>query len=525
MEGPSKKSKSSNFLHELFEGSVSNEWADALVPVLSKIANVEKFLGSGRDAHIVPVREMTFQALKSTTPRDVRVVIFGQSPYPRVESATGIAMFDADLSSWDSSRFGSIVSMRCIVKAAAMSKFGVSGTTDVAALRKLLRDKKIVSPHELFSSLLAQGVLLLNACLTLSTDDAITLKDHTAFWQPVVEHIVRTILCARRKGDPGVVFAWWGTKAAALRKMVEREVAKFPQVRVEHCVSANPAAQGDAFCKGANVFDAINKAVLGVGHKDAVDWLPVVGQAKTNANMTKFVKDTLELHKAFLERMDVKNEPTIMLAPIRLAHVKPPESIVEACVGIDVIADLEACALEAEQCALEMDTTVLTIPEIAAINLYTQPGEFYRTLNNFLRMSDRSFIESFFPYLSILLRALDKLIKHKKSKKASSKLYRGVSGIDTKYKVGDEIVWWGVSSCTISRDVAEGFLSNAGPRVLFVISAGAASVSEFSAMPEEEEFILPPGTKLKVTKVTTSKDKLTTVNLEEVVGERFVVYE
>ena len=43
---------------------------------------------------------------------------FGQNPYPRVESATGIAMFDNAFGNWADSQFGKVITIRCIIKAA-----------------------------------------------------------------------------------------------------------------------------------------------------------------------------------------------------------------------------------------------------------------------------------------------------------------------------------------------------------------------------------------------------------------------
>merc|ERR1719201_443495 len=106
-------------------------WKPILTPVLEAAPNAAAFIGPGRDKRIVPVRELTFQALKPNPPSGWRVVSFGQSPYPRIESATGIAHFDAALKSWDDTRFGSIVTMRCIIKAAAMQKYGVPKETTV----------------------------------------------------------------------------------------------------------------------------------------------------------------------------------------------------------------------------------------------------------------------------------------------------------------------------------------------------------------------------------------------------------
>ena len=177
---------------ELFEEAV--EWHAALSPLLAKHPDAKTFL-SGKDETVVPHPGLIFQALKPLPPADWNVIVFGQNPYPRAESATGIAMLDATLTSWEDKRFGQIVSMRNIIKAAAANKYGMDRRSDIKILRQLLKTKKTVGPHKFFSCLLEQGVLLLNASLTASTGEgSITAGQHSKFWQPVVEAIVEEIL-------------------------------------------------------------------------------------------------------------------------------------------------------------------------------------------------------------------------------------------------------------------------------------------------------------------------------------------
>mmetsp|Transcript_27580 Transcript_27580/g.46697 ORF Transcript_27580/g.46697 Transcript_27580/m.46697 type:complete len:143 (+) Transcript_27580:1259-1687(+) len=96
----------------------------------------------------------------------------------------------------------------------------------------------------------------------------------------------------------------------------------------------------------------------------------------------------------------------------------------------------------------------LTIDQIAAIYLYTTGSNFYRKLNAGLRDPDRNKIKAFFPYLRLLLEAFRQL-EVMCSKNVT--VWRGVKlDLRDQYKKGSRIVWWGVSSCTIKRAVAEG---------------------------------------------------------------------
>src|SRR3954454_25335415 len=196
-------------LTPLFEGG-GEPWLPLLRPTLEALPNAASFIGPKRDGSIVPVRELTFQALKPNPPQKWKVVVFGQNPYPRVESATGIAMFDNTFNDWKDSAFGRVVSIRCIIKAACVNKYGIDRKTAIADVRGLLARKKAVPPPGWFQAMLTQGVLLLNAALTASSDGAMGTEQHTAFWRPVVEKIVEEILRAKQAADVkdrGVVFA------------------------------------------------------------------------------------------------------------------------------------------------------------------------------------------------------------------------------------------------------------------------------------------------------------------------------
>src|SRR5262245_28129934 len=237
-------------LTELFKGG-GEPWLPLLKPTIEAQPSAAFFIGPKRHKSIVPVRELTFQALKPNPPERWKVVIFGQNPYPRVESATGIAMFDNTFNDWNDSQFGRVMSIRCIIKAACIWKLGIKKQTPIADIRARLAKEKTVQPPEWFQAMLTQGVLLLNAALTASDDGSLMTDQHTAFWRPVAEKIIEEILKSKQSADNrhrGVVFAWWGSHARGLRTIVDQLRKKYPGVPVKHIDHCNPAAQGDIFC-------------------------------------------------------------------------------------------------------------------------------------------------------------------------------------------------------------------------------------------------------------------------------------
>jgi uracil DNA glycosylase len=455
-------------------------------------------------------------------------VVFGQNPYPRVESATGIAMFDNAFGKWGDSQFGKVITIRCIIKAAAMWKYKVPKATPIADMRKLLAENNTVQPPEWFQAMLTQGVLLLNAALTASSDGSMPTDRHTAFWRPVVEKLVEEILRAKQEradaSHKGVVFAWWGTHAKALRQVVEKLQKKYPGVPVKHIAHFNPAAQGDVFCDG-NHFGDVNAALKSLKMGE-VDWLPSVGWNEGSGGgdadrMGGFIAKTMELHKFYLERLgEVAEEAQAVLPPVVGVLAARPVTFPDA-VGplASGVPGLEHYAKRSHQYAQQnVAAGGLTVDEVAAVYLYTTESSFYRRLNTALRDPDREQVKPYYGYLRLLLSALPKLNAY------GGSLWRGVaSDLRGQYPKGRTVTWWGVSSCTAKRSVATGFIGNTGKRTLFeVTQAKAVSIRHYSAFTGEDEYLLAPGTQLTVVDVKAEAGGLYTIRLEEVPGDRLV---
>jgi uracil DNA glycosylase len=504
-------------LAPLFAGG-GEPWRPILLPLLTAQPAASELLGPARSKAIVPVRELTFQALKPNAPDRWRVVVFGQSPYPRIESATGIAMFDNSFTDWADAKFGKVTSIRCIVKAAAMREHGVPKQTSTAALRSLIAQHDVVPPGEWFQAMLAQGVLLLNASLTASTDDAVSTTAHAAFWKPVVEAIVDAIIAARAARGEGVVFAWWGSHAKALRRTVEQIAKRHPGARVVHVEHVNPAAQGDAFCDG-DPFGAIDGALESLGMK-RMTWLPRRGwqsssetDAADAARLGAFIEETRELHRQYLERLSgAADEVLEAIPPITGILAEPVRSLADATRDLErALPGLARLVAHTLGYADRQAAAGLSRDEIAALHLYTLASAFYKQLNAALRAPDRRAITPYRAYLRLFLSALARLPR------TNTPLYRGVArDLRRDYAEGRVITWWGVSSCTPKIEVARAFLGANGRRVLFEVHAHrAVSIRRFSAYTQEEELVLAPGTPLRVDRVVDQAGGLSVVTLRE----------
>eukprot|EP00931_Biecheleriopsis_adriatica_P012664 TRINITY_DN11386_c0_g1_i1.p1 TRINITY_DN11386_c0_g1~~TRINITY_DN11386_c0_g1_i1.p1 ORF type:complete len:523 (+),score=161.20 TRINITY_DN11386_c0_g1_i1:162-1571(+) len=158
-------------------------------------------------------------------------------------------------------------------------------------------------------------------------------------------------------------------------------------------------------------------------------------------------------------------------------------------------------------------TRKMTDKEYAAIMLYTS-NAIYKELNQALRDGNRGKLKKFFKYLRLFFESMDALPKRK------CKLWRGLSvdlHSNPQYKVGNTVVWWGVSSCTSDQKVAQNFAHGCGGKstVITIESKTASDISQITFYSNEKESLLCPGTELKV-KSNKMNGNVCEIVLEEV---------
>jgi hypothetical protein len=153
---------------------------------------------------------------------------------------------------------------------------------------------------------------------------------------------------------------------------------------------------------------------------------------------------------------------------------------------------------------------VMGAPLYAAIMLYTS-NAIYRDLHTALRSEDRGKIQQYRLYLRLLMEALKGLPPVKRT------LWRGISvDLYDQYKVGKTITWWGVSSCTADRSVAQNFAGGCGgsATILTVEAKTATDISQITFFSNEKENLVAPGTMFKVIKAE-KKGKITEITIRE----------
>lgn len=209
---------------------------------------------------LFPVDEdMVFRALNLVgSPRNVRIIIVGQDPYPRAESAVGISFLDGAVESFQSPRLAP--SMKHILQAILVSRKLMNPQDNVDKMRAVLKENISETQTEWFTSLATQcGVLWLNRSLTFGGKDPKTLQMHLTFWKPVIETILEEVVQARV--GSGLIVLLWGAKAADLRPTLVSFANKHNNSAMKLLLNVHPL--GHTF-PGAGVFEAVRKVEEGL---------------------------------------------------------------------------------------------------------------------------------------------------------------------------------------------------------------------------------------------------------------------
>jgi len=191
-----------------------------------------------------------------------------------------------------------------------------------------------------------------------------------------------------------------------------------------------------------------------------------------------------------------------------------PKTLEESAKKVCAAKDIKACDKKAVGLAKKQagkPSEVMEASQYGSILLYTA-NAIYKDLNKCLRDEDRAKVERYFAYLRLLFEACRRLPQRERT------LWRGI-GVDLSesYKVGSTIIWWGVSSCTSEKKVAQDFMQGCGDKATFltVETKTACDISELSFYSNEAESILLPGTQLEVIK-SEKMGKNAAITLREV---------
>jgi uracil-DNA glycosylase len=171
--------------------AIDPSWKPCLLAALEKMdQNYLKNLT--HDTTWLPGHEKIFNAF--SLPIDqVNYVLFGESPYPRKDSANGYAFWDAAVTDlWSdvglTKKVNRATSLRNFIKMLLVAEGALNpektGQTDISTLDK---NQFIKTNSDLFNRLLQHGFLLLNATPVLHNE---SVKKDARQWHPFIQHVL-----------------------------------------------------------------------------------------------------------------------------------------------------------------------------------------------------------------------------------------------------------------------------------------------------------------------------------------------
>lgn len=144
------------------------------------------------------------------------VVILGQDPYPQPGVSVGRAFEVNGLTSWQEKFPQS--SLRNIVRLLYSSYHGITEYEEIPKFQRIREEIsrgewRILPPNKLFASWEAQGVLLLNTCLTVKNKPG----EHQAYWLDFTRDLLQFISNERTDLN----WFLWGKQAQAFMPFID----------------------------------------------------------------------------------------------------------------------------------------------------------------------------------------------------------------------------------------------------------------------------------------------------------------
>lgn len=201
---------------------------------------------------ILPNKNDIFNMFRMIRPSHVKVVFVGQSPYPGLCPITNIPY-----------AFGPafLPNPKCVTTPMTLKNIIREVYRDVSQPGDTTRCNN-KSPSEILTNWIKQGVLLLNASLTLGVNCPKYLEDHSVLWEEVLRDILSTI---SKELDP--VFVFVGKEAWKFENCV---VSQKYVIKVSH-----PVARRDTSTPwiGSNVFSNVSRLLATEKKVAPIDWL------------------------------------------------------------------------------------------------------------------------------------------------------------------------------------------------------------------------------------------------------------
>lgn len=212
------------------------------------------------------------RAFDDLSPSAVRCVVVGQDPYPNIAFSTGRAFETGEHRHWRELGNMRSASMRSLIQSLYAFRSGLaSHAADVegwpATLDAIAAPSNgFQGPTELAQHWVDQGVLLLNASLTLSRfsvdGDPHQTRGHLPLWRPLIGHILRHFCSEHTRKSVALLLFGDAAQAAALASGVcdQSTIQDHPAI-----VTSPHPAEGTRYLERPNPFELGNRKLAAMG--------------------------------------------------------------------------------------------------------------------------------------------------------------------------------------------------------------------------------------------------------------------
>jgi len=217
-------------------------WIPMFQKSLPELKNISEYVEKRIENNeaVFPLKRDIFRAFELTPLNEVKVVIFGQDPYPQMNPKNGLP------------------------RAQGLS-FSVSRDDGIPVSLRVIYDEiqdnypnEFIRPyHGDLTSWALQGVLMLNACLTVKSGQP---KSHKSIWDCFIERVCTAI----SEVNPTCIFVMWGKPAQSLQKYLGSKSKKL--------IAGQPSSMNrNRNFRGCKHFIEINK-LLREQRKPEINW-------------------------------------------------------------------------------------------------------------------------------------------------------------------------------------------------------------------------------------------------------------
>ena len=218
-----------------------NSWNDILNQAFDALdKEYQEFLE--KDSGYIPNKDNYLNAFKTLPLEDVKYILFGQDPYPRVESASGYAFIDSNVKTLFapnglSKEVNKATSLRNFIKMLLVSMGRLSSQdTSQQAIARIPKDDLIDSIDNLRANFEQNGVLLLNTALVF-TDKKDSTK-HIKEWRGFIEVLLSKLQ------DRDITLILFGNHAKDIQKRFD--LSSFHIIHTPHPYNTSFITNKDA---------------------------------------------------------------------------------------------------------------------------------------------------------------------------------------------------------------------------------------------------------------------------------------